>query len=88
MYFGVPKGIRTPVTAVKGRCPGPLDDGDESAQLSGREDYTPGRGGTTVPENQELAAGDARGELDSPLRTYTSPVTFQNAPGRSYVPAS
>ena len=25
---GVPKGIRTPVTAVKGQCPGPLDDGD------------------------------------------------------------
>jgi hypothetical protein len=25
---GVPKGIRTPVTAVKGRCPRPLDDGD------------------------------------------------------------
>lgn len=24
----VPKGIRTPVTAVKGRCPEPLDDGD------------------------------------------------------------
>ncbi len=27
-YNGVPKGIRTPVTAVKGRCPRPLDDGD------------------------------------------------------------
>ena len=27
-FIGVPKGIRTPVTAVKGRCPGPLDDGD------------------------------------------------------------
>ena len=27
---GVPKGIRTPVTAVKGRCPRPLDDGDAS----------------------------------------------------------
>ncbi len=27
--FGVPKGIRTPVTDVKGRCPWPLDDGDE-----------------------------------------------------------
>src|SRR5579863_1927520 len=27
-FSGVPKGIRTPVTAVKGRCPGPLDDGD------------------------------------------------------------
>src|SRR4029077_7372056 len=26
--IGVPKGIRTPVTAVKGRCPRPLDDGD------------------------------------------------------------
>src|SRR5215471_7966003 len=25
---GVPMGIRTPVTAVKGRCPRPLDDGD------------------------------------------------------------
>ena len=25
---GVPKGIRTPVAAVKGQCPGPLDDGD------------------------------------------------------------
>lgn len=26
--IGVPTGIRTPVTAVKGRCPRPLDDGD------------------------------------------------------------
>ena len=32
MHFknGIPKGIRTPVTAVKGRCPRPLDDGDVS----------------------------------------------------------
>ena len=29
---GVPKGIRTPVTAVKGRCPRPLDDGDAKRQ--------------------------------------------------------
>ncbi len=27
-FIGVPTGIRTPVTAVKGRCPRPLDDGD------------------------------------------------------------
>ncbi len=26
--IGVPTGIRTPVAAVKGRCPRPLDDGD------------------------------------------------------------
>ena len=29
---GVPTGIRTPVTAVKGRCPRPLDDGDAIAR--------------------------------------------------------
>jgi hypothetical protein len=28
---GVPKGIRTPVVAVKGRCPRPLDDGDSNS---------------------------------------------------------
>ena len=27
-FVGVPTGIRTPVCAVKGRCPRPLDDGD------------------------------------------------------------
>ena len=32
---GVPKGIRTPVTAVKGRCPRPLDDGDVAAARQG-----------------------------------------------------
>ena len=29
MINGVPTGIRTPVTAVKGRCPRPLDDRDK-----------------------------------------------------------
>jgi hypothetical protein len=28
LIIGVPNEIRTRVTAVKGRCPGPLDDGD------------------------------------------------------------
>ena len=27
-FYGVPKGILTPVAAVKGQCPRPLDDGD------------------------------------------------------------
>src|SRR5215813_3704668 len=30
-FLGVPTGIRTPVTAVKGRCPRPLDDRDYEA---------------------------------------------------------
>src|ERR1043165_4900776 len=32
-WIGVPNGIRTRVAAVKGRCPGPLDDGDVSRNL-------------------------------------------------------
>ena len=31
--YGVPRGIRTPVVAVKGRCPGPLDDGDAETSM-------------------------------------------------------
>ena len=35
--IGVPTGIRTPVTSVKGRCPRPLDDRDSlSANERGR----------------------------------------------------
>ena len=30
---GVPNGIRTHVTAVKGRCPRPLDDRDSQIRL-------------------------------------------------------
>ena len=41
--FGVPKGIRTPVTAVKGRCPRPLDDGDVGSRGGTRLPTGPGR---------------------------------------------
>ncbi|CAI8874734.1 protein of unknown function [Methylocaldum szegediense] len=30
---GVPKGVRTPVAAVRGRSPRPLDDGDVGEEL-------------------------------------------------------
>lgn len=32
--IGVPTGIRTPVSTVKGWCPRPLDDGDAYQNLS------------------------------------------------------
>ena len=33
-WCGVPTGIRTPVIAVKGRCPRPLDDRVKTLELS------------------------------------------------------
>ena len=45
---GSPKGIRTPVAAVRGRCPGPLDDGAglRTSGVSGSS------GASAAPENQ------------------------------------
>ncbi|GEM_PF-5254787 len=44
VLFGVPNEIRTRVTAVKGRCPRPLDDGDRDFQVAllggGKRDRT------------------------------------------------
>ena len=33
LKVGVPKGSRTPVAAVKGRSPRPLDDGDQQPNM-------------------------------------------------------
>src|SRR5882724_10015762 len=87
-YIGVPKGIRTPVTAVKGRCPGPLDDGDA--------DWTcrAGRGrlhGSRLMNNVwgEPAAAARRGpddparqaaRLSGFIRTYMSPWRSRTHP--------
>ena len=40
--FGVPSGSRTRVSAVKGRRPGPLDDGDLKTNCEGRTKGTDG----------------------------------------------
>ena len=37
VFYGTPKGIRTPVTAVRGRCPRPLDHGGKMAAELGFE---------------------------------------------------
>src|SRR5690625_7938531 len=41
--YGVPTGIRTPAAAVKGRCPRPLDDGDQGKKLLRSEERRVGK---------------------------------------------
>jgi hypothetical protein len=58
--LGVPNGIRTRVSGVKSRGPGPLDDGDSLRPWSERAGQIAGRG---VPCNlHELTARLGRGE--------------------------
>ena len=53
--FGGPKGIRTPVTDVRGQCPRPLDDGTTSliqfqmANFKVQMNSTPSQRGGTIP---------------------------------------
>ncbi len=44
--FRAPNGVRTRVTAVKGRCPRPLDDGDVRTEGKGIGER--GQGKTTL----------------------------------------
>ena len=54
VLFGVPKGIRTPVTAVKGRCPRPLDDGDKRRKKINRQHGTVDGGGARRDRTDDL----------------------------------
>src|SRR5438105_3328562 len=56
---GVPTGIRTLVAAVKGRCPGPLDDGD---------------GGATGVPNPVVSVTDRRLLAQPPPWRWCSPI--------------
>ncbi len=62
---GVPDGIRTRVTAVKGRCPGPLDDGDADTILQtadpGRPPPWEGRASLHAPGTPDNRSGRCAG---------------------------
>ncbi len=58
---GVPKGIRTPVAAVKGRCPGPLDDGDASQKPGGASRDRTGDLYNAIVALSQLSYGPERG---------------------------
>jgi hypothetical protein len=68
--IGVPDGIRTRVTAVKGRCPRPLDDGD----LRRRLQTTPRR-----RSNRNKAWGSCQ-KIDRPVKSprEEEPLSPQN----------
>ena len=51
---GVPKGIRTPVTAVKGQCPRPLDDGDLDKNIQLKFGTPTGFGGARRDRTADL----------------------------------
>ena len=58
MEDGVPKGIRTPVVAVRGRCPRPLDDGDLGRKLAA---------GDGVPKGIRTPVAAVKGQCPRPL---------------------
>jgi hypothetical protein len=59
-----PKGIRTPVASVKGRCPRPLDDGGEAAGTLARRD---GRYGLASPFVKNAANAGRRGRYSGKI---------------------
>ena len=63
VLIGVPTGIRTPVVAVKGRCPRPLDDGD----FEGRDDRPRAAWGLLPANNPKF--GGARRDRTVDLNT-------------------
>src|SRR5690348_7272165 len=76
--YGVPKGIRTPVTAVKGLCPRPLDDGDVPLSIKGvlRTPFYPELGG---------ASRDRTGDLLHAMQAL-SQLSYSPKPRRRHFP--
>jgi prepilin-type processing-associated H-X9-DG protein len=75
-----PKGIRTPVAAVKGRCPRPLDDGAGAVRLTvarGSADYSQGIQSVKYGRDLSLRYNRQNIEIplmrDKPVLDYSSP---------------
>jgi hypothetical protein len=66
MIAGVPYGTRTRVTAVKGRCPGPLDEGD-AARRTYKELR---RTGQAMRSDKRTGAFPAENKLIPALETH------------------
>ena len=57
---GAPKGTRTPVFAVRGRRPGPLDDGSGGAAARERPIYRRGASEASAPRRSQLIGAGLR----------------------------
>ena len=84
---GVPKGIRTPVTAVKGRCPRPLDDGDAGRSVEklggARRDRTADLLHAMQALSQLSYSPFEAGTLRTPAHAVKKPGAFHRFDGKS-----
>ena len=87
LFFGVPKGIRTPVTAVKGRCPRPLDDGDAGRSVEklggARRDRTADLLHAMQALSQLSYSPFEAGTLRTPAHAVKKPGSFHRFDGKS-----
>ena len=77
--IGVPKGIRTPVAAVKGQCPRPLDDGD----LSHFSAWHYAGGAKRTRTADLLRAMQALSQLSYSPNAESAYITYQKAASQS-----
>ena len=86
--FGVPTGIRTPVCAVKGRCPRPLDDGDNDRHfLLSCVRVTPSSS-NTKPNGTSVNHSSPVPRLMARKNPTTSPAMLKTKPNRTLMTPS
>src|SRR5579883_454548 len=83
--IGVPDGIRTRVTAVKGRCPGPLDDGDAVAGSEAEHRHTQATEGAQITRPGATGQSARRAPRFSP-RMISPRAARRRSPGAAPAP--